>query len=368
MLKGDMSLVGGKLNKGPERSRSEKFVAVITKGKGLMSEGNWVDAIACLAEAVKVARQEARPDLEVDAYDLIGEALAKKGDRDKAEKYLAKALDLAISKDDVLGQAATYKVYIHLSFLKGDREAAAKYLASMLEVGEKANLDAFKGLALVGLAHLANDAGDLAHAVEDFKKGIELLERTEGAEMRRELAKAYNGIGDALETVGDHARALTYFEKAKEEFLKEGDAHGRALAEVGVAECCTRLGFIVRAMEQLEGARTDLMKLKDNAGLGEVYRISGALMTAQGNWAAAKSHLEKAVSLLSKDQTNPRFIIGLVRAHAEIGRMFYVKDEPEKAEASFKDARDLAKKHGSKRLMDFVENVSKDSILKSEKR
>ena len=362
------SLAGGNLQKGPSPLRSERFEAVAKKGRALMVDARWVDAIGSLAEAVKIARQENRPDLEVEAYDLIGEALCKKGDKDKADKYLAKALELAKSKNDSKGLATTYKVLCYLSFLKGEREAAGRYLASMLEISERSGLDGHKGLALVGLAHMSTDAGDFPHAIEDFKKGIVILEKAEGSEMKRELAKAYNGIGDALESTGDHARALTYYEKAKEEFLFEGDPHGRALAEIGVAECCTRLGFTVRAMEQLETARRDLMNLKDNAGLGEVYRISGALMTGQANWGAAKSHLDKAVTILSADKTKPRFISGLVRTFAELGRMYLIKGDTDKSEASFKEARELAEKFGSKRLKDFVEQSQKDADKQSYKR
>ena len=361
-------MVSENLQKGPVPPRSEKFEAVAKKGRALMVDARWVDAIGSLAEAVKIARQENRPDLEVEAYDLIGEALCKKGDQDKAEKYLAKALELAKLKEDSKGLASTYKVLCYLSFLKGDRASAAKHLASMLEISDRSGLDSHKGLALVGLAHMAIDGGDFPHAIEDFKKGIGLLEKAEGSEMRRELAKAYNGIGDALESTGDHPRALTYYEKAKEEFLFEGDPHGRALAEIGVAECCTRLGFTVRAMEQLETARRDLMNLKDNAGLGEVYRISGALMTGQANWGAAKSHLDKAVTILSADKIKPRFVSGLVRAFTELGRMYLIKGEIEKSEASFKDARELAESSGSKRLKDFVELAQKDADKQSYKR
>lgn len=361
-------MAGGSFQKDKPKPGSEKYEASLRRSRELMAGAKWVDAISALAEAVKLARQESRPDLEVLAYGLIGEALIKKGDGDKAEKYLAKGIELARSKDDRLGLAATYKVYIYLGFHRGDRESAAKNLAAMLEVAEKAGLDSYKGFALVGLAHLANDAGDLPHAIEDFKKGIEILEKVETVEAKHELAKAYNGIADAMETGGDHARAMTYYEKAKDRFFLECNNLGMALAEVGVAECCTRLGFIVRAMELLESARADLMKLKDDAGLGEVYRISGALMTAQSNWAAAKGHLEKAVSLLSKDKKNPRFIIGLVRAHAEIGRMHYSKGEIEMGDKAFKEARELSSKVGSKRLMDFVEKVYSDSVSRSFKK
>jgi len=364
------------VNRKQYKTRGGYIICIWGKALGLrelqegrsQAEGKWVEAIASLAEAVKLARQEARPDLEVQAYDLIGVALIKKGDGEKAEKYLVKAIELANAKQDQLGLAATLKVFTHLSFHKGDRETAAKNLASMLEIAEKAELDAYKGFALVGLAHLANDAGDLGHAIEEFKKGIDLLERTEGAEAKHELAKAYNGLADAMETAGDHARALTYFEKAKEGFLKENNRLGRALAEVGVAECCTRLGFVVRAMEQLETARSELIKLRDDAGVGEVYRISGALMTAQSNWAAARSHLDKSVNLFSRDKTNPRFIIGLVRARAEIGRMYYSKGEMDQGDAAFKLARELSEKAGSKRLLDFVEKVYRDSLSKSLKK
>ena len=358
-------MAGGNFKIGPQLPRSEKYEAVAKKGRALMVDARWVDAIGSLAEAVKIARQENRPDLEVEAYDLIGEALCKKGDKDKADKYLTKALELAKSKEDSKGLASTYKVLCYLSFLNGDRESAAKHLASMLEISERSGLEGHKGLALVGLAHMATDAGDFHHAIEDFKKGIELLEKSTGSDMRRELAKAYNGIGDALESTSDHARALTYYEKAKEEFLFEGDPHGRALAEIGVAECCTRLGFTVRAMEQLETARRDLMNLKDNAGLGEVYRISGALMTGQANWGAAKSHLEKAVTIFSADKTKPRFVSGLVRAFAELGRMYLIKGETDRSEASFKDARELAENSGSKRLKDFVELAQRNADKQS---
>jgi len=361
-------LAGGSFKKDVHRPGSERYEASVSKSRELMAGGKWVEAIACLAEAVKLARQESRPDLEVQAYDLIGEALIKKGDGDKAEKYLVKALELATSKADQLGLAATHKVFTHLGFHRGDRETAAKNLALMLEIAEKADLDAYKGYALVGLAHLANDAGDLYRAIDDFKQGIELLEKTEGAEAKHELSKAYNGIADAMETAGDHARALTYYEKAKEGFLAENNRLGHALAEVGVAECCTRLGFIVRAMEQLETARAELIKLIDDAGVGEVYRISGALMTVQSNWAAARTHLDKSVRLFSRDKTNPRFIIGLVRAHAEIGRMYYLKGEMEQGDAAFKTARELSEKAGSKRLTDFVEKVYRDSLSKSLKK
>jgi len=342
----------------PDLSRSDKFETVAGKGKALMAEGKWVEAIASLAEAVKVARQENRPDLEVQAYDLIGEALIKKGDRDKAEKYLVRALDLAKSKENWPGLAATYKVFGYLAMQKADREAAGKYYASMLELAEKQNLTGFQGRAHADLAQLAADYGDMPKAIEGYKKAIDILEKTEGEEARHELARAYLNLGEALEMYGDHARGLTYFEKAKDECLRCADAHGRALAEVGVAECCMRLGFTVRAMEQLETARADLMKLKDNAGLGEVYRISGALMTAQANWNAAKSHLDRALNFLISGNPSPRYTTGLIRTYTDIGRMHRLKGDTEKMEKAFKDARDLAAKLGSKRISDWVQRMS----------
>jgi len=358
VTEGGGHLAGGNFRKDTAMPRSVKFEAFVDEAKGLMANGRWLDAISRLAESVKVARQENRPDLEVLAYVLIGEALRKKGDNDKAGKYLQKAIDLATSKDDHLGLARTYNEQAALHVSTGDRDSAMKALTSAQECAERARADGLKGSILSSMAQLMADGGDLAKAVETYRKAIDVLERTEGEDANRALAKACNGLANALETSGEHARALTFFERAKEEFLKCGDVHGRALSVVGVAECCARLGFTVRALEQLEAARNDLMKLNDNAGLGEVYRISGALMIIQSNWNAAKRHLDKAVSLFTPEKDRPRNIAGLVRTYAEIGRMHRTKGDAESASASFKDARELAQRSGSKGLVNLVEKIA----------
>lgn len=343
-------MAGGTFGNGPD----EEFKELVRRGKNLKAEGQWAEAISKFARGVRVARGANRFDWEIKAYRLIGDTLFKKGDTDKAVGYYTKAMDLAKRKDDKLGLAHTYRGLGSIHVSKGDLDKAEEYFKYFVEVAEKIKHQVMMGLGHVDMANIAVEREDLGTAMELYKKGIDLLERTEEHE---EIARAYSSLGDAFRMAGDYGTALTYFEKAMAECSKYGNIHTWALAEVKVAECCTKLGFVVRAMESLESSREVLMRLKDNAGLGEVYRISGILMTSQGNWNAAEVHFKKSVKLL-KEADRP---VPLANAFIEIGRMYLIRGEMGKSRTVFEKAKELAEKVESKRLGEMADRLLQEA-------
>jgi tetratricopeptide (TPR) repeat protein len=346
-------LAGGSFNGGPEEDPKEKFEQLMKRGKTLTAEGQWAEAIAKLANAVRVAREANRPEWEVQAYRVIGDSLSKKGDMDKSVTYYEKAMENAKRLENKMELAYIYRGLGLIYMSKGDLDKADEYFKIFRDVAEKMGLKPMLGNAYVDIADIAAEKGDLGYAIESYKKGIDVLEETEESV---DLARAYSNLGDAYKLSGDYGTALTYYEKAMEECSKYGNVHRWALTESLVAECCTKLGFIIRAMESLESSREVLMRVEDSAGLGELYRISGLLMTSQGNWSAAEVHFEKSRKLL-EDQNRP---IPLANTHVEHARMLLLRNDLENAKRHLEEALELAKKVGTQRLIEIVERLLKE--------
>jgi tetratricopeptide (TPR) repeat protein len=346
-------LAGGSFGKKEIESPEEKFKLLIKRGRTLMEEGQWAEAIAKFAIGVRYGREEGRPDWEVQAMRHIAETLTNKGDLDKALTYYDKALELAKKTGDNLGIAHIYRGLGSIHMSKGDLVSAEKNFTFFRDTAKSIGIRPMLGSAYIDMADIAMERGDLGHAIENYKKGIEVLVATEE---HVELARAYNSLGNAFKSTGDYGTALTYFEKAMDTCSRYGNIHMWALTESLVAECCTKLGFVIRAMEHLESARGVLRRLEDNAGLGELYRISGVLMGSQGNWNAAEVHFEKSTQLLA-DQDRP---IQLAHTYIELGRMMLLRNNLEKAKECFEKAMKLSIKVDSKRLQETVEKLLKE--------
>jgi tetratricopeptide (TPR) repeat protein len=346
-------LAGGSFKKQTDGRPSDEYKELIRKGKNLMAEGNWAKAIACLADAVKIARGEKRPDWEIEALRLVGETLWKRGDPDKALAYYNKAIKLAKEKEDRLGLSKALRGLGTIYMSKGDLDKAEELFDVYLEVAQKIGLQTMIGIGYIDKATIDAERGHLIKAIENYKEGISLLE---GTEEHVELSRAYGELGEAYMMSGDYGTAKGFFERAMDECSKFGNIHAWAYSELKVAECCTKLGFVIRAMEHLESSREILMRLKDQPGLGEVYRISGVLMTSQGNWSAAESHLDKSVQLLT-EQDRP---IDLVKAQIEQGRMYLLRGKMPEAKRVLENAMELTINIKSKRLAKIVDNLLKE--------
>jgi tetratricopeptide (TPR) repeat protein len=346
-------LAGGSFNKGAEEDPKEKYNNLIKRGKTLTAEGQWTEAITKLANSVRVARDAKQPKWELTSYRLIGDALSKKGDVNKAVNYYKKALDMAQKIDDKQGQAYIFRGLglIHMS--KGDLEKADEYFQFFRKVAEEMKMRPMLGNAYIDMADIAAERGDFAIAIDNYKKGIEVLETTDE---HVDLARAFSNLGNAYKLSGDYGTALTYYEMAMEECAKYGNVHRWALTESMVAECCTKLGLVIRAMETLESSRDVLMRLEDNVGLGELYRISGLLQASQGNWSAGKVHFEKSAKLL-EDQDRP---LKLANTYIEYGRMLLLRNDLAGAKEKLEKARELSSRVESKRLLEIVEMLLKE--------
>jgi tetratricopeptide (TPR) repeat protein len=270
----------------------------------------------------------------------------------RAINYYSKVIEIAKRRDDNLSVARATRGMGIIQMMKGELESAEKNFEFFFQVAQDTGSESLTGVAYVDKANIANERGEKEKAFELFKKSIDLLEKTESFD---DLAKAYNDYGDVLRRYEDFQTALGYFEKSMEAFDAHGNIFGHAWAEIKVAECCTQLGHVVKAMDHLERARGVLIELEDNVGLGEVYRISGLLMTKQTNWKAAEVHFEKSAKLFSE---NNRPIL-LINTYIELGKMFLAKDDRPRAKEWFGNAGDLSLKIDSKSLKEKVDELMK---------
>jgi CHAT domain-containing protein len=260
-----------------------------------------LDICTRLNEVAVAKLHTERPDsaLEADALGNLGTVAHARGDFDKAERYLEKALD--IDRRRVPGSVSVATDLNNLALVardRGDLAKARRYHLEALAIDQaKVPGTHDEAIDLANLGLVARDEGDLEQARRYFLLALEIDRRV--APGSRSEGIDLNNLGLVAHALGDLPQARRYYEQAL--VLKRRHAPHSLTVAVTLAN----LGAALRAQGELELARFYLeealaiRRAKAPGSLDEADSLShlAVLAQARGDLDGARRLVEQAVAI-----------------------------------------------------------------------
>lgn len=265
-----------------------------TLGRAYSVVGDHAPAIRIFREALREA--EGRKD-SVEAVRfgvLLANAYIDAGEDAEAEKLLEQTVDEARNSTDLIFRARLYWSQSRLYALREDPTTAARYARKALELLELTEHTQYAARAHQLLAHVELVRGNAAEALELLDRGLPLVEasgnKVEIALFQLEKARALVRLERR-----DEAEALA---RESTNVLREASSNdaGRGLALI--AEIHESVGDSARAQSFYEQAIEQLEPVSDRY-LVEVYGRLAALHESEGRSEEALAVLKKAMAAQS---------------------------------------------------------------------
>jgi tetratricopeptide (TPR) repeat protein len=272
-------------------SRDQAAAAADRLGRAYMILGEHESAIGIWERQLADA-SESQDELATLRFStLLANVVLDSGNFGRAEELLGHALSLAEKIRDPLDRARLWWTQSRLHTVRNEPEAAARYARLAIDTLEATEHIGYAALAYQLLAHIENDRGNGAAALDLLGKG-EAAAASSGnrfyeAAFRLERARALALLGETEEAA---AVAMSVTPLLAE--TSPGDA-GRAYLLLG--EIFASLGDRARAIEIYELALESLPA--ENRYLSDVYSALGEALEAEGRTDEALEALKRALSV-----------------------------------------------------------------------
>ncbi|MEX2211494.1 MAG: AAA family ATPase [Gaiellaceae bacterium] len=177
----------------PADDVSGRFDALMIRGRTDWAEGSLAEDTRFTKEAVAVAREGGRKDLESTAVQHLASIFVARMEIAEAEPLVARACELAEESGSIEARAHALASRGRLLSMKGDLEDAEQAFEDARALYEEAGAGISLARALLGLGWLAWRLGDLERSERHFRDSIRILKPLEDrgtlCESQRSLAQ-----------------------------------------------------------------------------------------------------------------------------------------------------------------------------------
>src|SRR6266852_1316766 len=146
-------------------------------GNGFNEAKRYGEALAFFERAIKTSSSNPDAGFPFMAYEGESQALAAQGKMTEAREKLERALKVARANQKRGHEAMILLSLGELALQTGDRERAMRYLEEAGDISQKYNFYRTVGQAMIDLAGLYRDAGDLKSAEEHSAIGVDASRR-----------------------------------------------------------------------------------------------------------------------------------------------------------------------------------------------
>jgi len=250
------------------------------------------EAIDYYTEALRLLESQDGATQQVACiHYALGRAYSQRGrNADAADEY-AKALEAFTAAGDVEGRVQAYRALGQAYLRLDDRERAVQVLERAAQLEERQTLGVDAALNL-GRAYMREKRWQ--EALEHQRRA---LSRAILANDRRNMALAYNSLGNALLESGDRRQAIKAYEEAVAIWQELGDDVGLAKTYNNLAVAYRRAGRWDQARRLLDKAAYFLEKRDDKDTLASVYNNIGLILAAQRKQREAVKFYERSLAL-----------------------------------------------------------------------
>jgi len=271
----------------------------------------------------------------------LGSVEGQRGNLVQAHTFLQEAQALADASGDAAVQQPIYNAIGIVQRRMGDYERATASFDRSLALAQQLKRDDMIGRVYnnIGTMHLSRARLDLA--LEFFNRSLE-YKVDDGGRGTSDMANTLNNIGAVYEELGDYARALPLFVRARD-LLEKINASAGAITALG------NIGHARAAMGQTDLAREafqEALKRAETAGDGNavatILHNLGNLVRDDGDMEEAEAFHRRSLALREEGKD----AAGLAESRAELTRILLTQGRVDEAEKEGVLATSLAMSAG----------------------
>src|SRR5713101_4740225 len=255
-------------------------------GNGFNEAKRYGEALAFFERAIKTSSSNPDAGFPFMAYEGESQTLAAQGKMTDAKEKLERALKVARANQKRGHEAMTLLSLGELALQAGDREWAMRYLEEAGDISQKYNFYRTVGQAMIDLAGLYRDAGDLKSAEEHSAIGVDASRRVGD---RYYLPRDLTMLADLKALRGNRVQAEALYANAE-------DVIDGMLVNLHEAYWSSSLAGAM--------SETYLHHFELEAQQGNVERALGVLERVRGSTAAAL--LENKVTFSKNESEDVR--------------------------------------------------------------
>jgi tetratricopeptide (TPR) repeat protein len=311
--------------------------------------GEFLKASEYLDKLLADANAQDNKAAKAKYLNLMGTLHKEKAEFDLALALFEKALIEAEEADDPRQVSKAFCRIGDVYWYKGDFRRA---LAAYMQAVKKGEDDSDIGAAHVGLGNVYQGRNEFAKAIKNY---VEALSKLMNTDNYRDLARAYNNLGDTYMIMQDWENALENFKKGEEFGEKGGWVYVQAFTMFNSAEVLVNMGEPDKAKEMLDKSIDLLSKIDSKPGLAGAYHVYGMYFREKQEWDMMEEYYRKSIAFYDDIHMLPY----VARYTFELGKGYKAMGDKEKALAAFKDALRIYKEI---ELDPMIKIVKKDII------
>ncbi|MCD9188841.1 MAG: CHAT domain-containing protein [Pyrinomonadaceae bacterium] len=254
-----------------------------------------------------------------------------------------KSLQFFREADDLSGQSQTLTMLAYTAVMNNDRAKGQVYAAEAIELARKNNNQRDLAFALIASGDARQRMGNWEESFEAFKEAESIypenLDHTEKAIL-------YVRFGFHFEAFGDLIQARSYFQKARELFIKSGNLYGNSELATRVGQISLQLGEKNQALANFNEGLEIGLQANDKYSMAYAFENIGELYFADGNQQNALTYYQKA--LINFNTIGIKHAVASVKE--KIGKLYLQQNNFRNAERFFNEAlqvhREISSKNG----------------------
>lgn len=292
---------------------ARRIDALHLHGSLLTTIGRYDDASAVFTEMLRVSWRIGARNKGGAALNRLARIARQRGEDEKAEQILERALELFRAAGDLRGVASTLDDLAQVARLRGELDRGLAAGREALEIRRNHGDLRGEAVSLITLGTIELARGELETAEELFATARKIRESTGD---RAGVMQAYNALGVVAFERGDTERALEWWRAALQEARKMADRHTQTFLLNNLGEALTAAGRLDEAEAHLREARELAHDLENRRAMAEVERNLGLMALRRGDDDAERI-LMRALALA--EEYGSLEAIGL--AHRAIGQL-----------------------------------------------
>lgn len=296
--------------------------------KASLFAGEFTKASQYFDRLLSLANEDQNKAAKAKYMYWMGVLHKEKAEFDVALALFEKALADAKESWDIRRISQCHNRIGDIYWYKGNFRKALESYELAVKTGED---DSDIGAAHVGLGNVYQGRNELAKAINNY---VEALSKLKNTDNYRDLARAYNNLGDTYLIMKDWPNALDNFKKGEEYGEKGGWVYVQAYTMFNSAEVLINMGELERAKEILDNSIDLLTKIESTPGLGGAYHVYGMYHLAKEEWEKMEELYRKSIDHYQE----VNMLHYVARYTYELGQGFKKMGEPEKALGAFKEA------------------------------
>jgi tetratricopeptide (TPR) repeat protein len=301
-----------------EQFQNERAVALLKRRRSLAGEtdlrachqlaatlvhvGAWEEAV----ELFEIAADRSAEEIETDEAQefarcsgTYAEFLIERGEVERAEAILNRALEIDRAKNNGNGASFIYRSLGLVSFHRGEYDGAVEHYEQALQHARSAGDERLTARLMNNLAIVHSKQGKHKEALSAFESNLEYSRRLNDFTGK---STALNNIGYLHDAMGEHEKAMPYFQEDLKLCVEASHRQGEAIARGNIASILSSLHRHEEAVE------TFLETIEIDSRIGflphKAYNLQllGSSLIALGQKEEGCARLREAAELAEKIQ------------------------------------------------------------------